>query len=51
MNNSFLLFVCFWTGKEKKGKEVVRSTEDSLAKNTRSKRRIRSKKIRKILDL
>jgi hypothetical protein len=45
------LLICSLHRKRKRGKEVVCTTEDNPAKNTRSKRPIRLKKIRRILDL
>jgi hypothetical protein len=44
-------FVCSLHRKRKSGKEVVGTTEDSPSKNTRSKRPIRSRKIRIVMDL
>jgi hypothetical protein len=50
-HDSFYLFLCSLHRRRKRGKEVVLTIEDSSAKNTRSKRPIRPKKIRRIMDL
>jgi hypothetical protein len=48
---TIIYFVCWLHRKRKREKKVVCTIEDSPAKNTRSKRPSRIKKIRRILDL